>query len=631
MYNSCWGLKENPFSLSPDPAFFYRSQQHEEAFANLIYGVESRKGFIALTGEVGTGKTTVLECLRDCLRERKIGYITVANSRLSPQEFFELIACELRCEGSSKAEVLSALNQLLVQEAEAGRTMVLIVDEAQNLERDVLEEIRLLGNLEDRYGKLLQIVLAGQPELDRKLDAPDLRQLKQRIVLRCTLRPLTEKETLEYVATRLERAGMPGQRVFPPHVLTEIHRVAQGVPRVINAICDNLLVMTCALRQQVATIQMLAKVGEQMRLDGFSGASEIGPAADPAESAAITRYKSEWTREPRFVRSELPIAPAVAAGVTLKPLPPLPRRHRRAVRFVWTVAAVVAALGGLTLAAANDLWGIRQFVPDLWPQVTSAHFALPESASPQSTSLQPTSKPSTSEPRWRQPTPSAAPLGAKTPRIETPPGALPSWRQLNAKAYPPPTRKPVETSKAPTPEPLRLPAFKPAQTFAPSPGIALATPQSEPAPRRDPEVVVDPTPAPQVIEPAPPAAPPPPPPRFTGGWSYPSNGRFYGAEPEFVELAIREDNGHLMGGLSVRFKPASGGGSELLQFGFSGDLRSASIQTFSLETKNGDRGTIELIPGSAPNTLEVNFHTRRSDGRTQSGNMILVKRAASSL
>jgi hypothetical protein len=144
-------------------------------------------------------------------------------------------------------------------------------------------------------------------------------------------------------------------------------------------------------------------------------------------------------------------------------------------------------------------------------------------------------------------------------------------------------------------------------------------------------VVVDPTPAPQVIEPAPPAAPPPPPPRFTGGWSYPSNGRFYGAEPEFVELAIREDNGHLMGGLSVRFKPASGGGSELLQFGFSGDLRSASIQTFSLETKNGDRGTIELIPGSAPNTLEVNFHTRHSDGRTQSGNMILVKRAASSL
>ena len=621
MYNSCWGLKENPFSLSPDPAFFYRSQQHEEAFANLIYGVESRKGFIALTGEVGTGKTTVLECLRDCLRERDIGYITVANSRLSAQEFFELIACELRCGGSSKAEVLSALNQLLVQEAEAGRTMVLIVDEAQNLERDVLEEIRLLGNLEDRYGKLLQIVLAGQPEFDRKLDAPDLRQLKQRIVLRCSLRPLTEKETLEYVATRLERAGMPGQTVFPTRVLTEIHRAAQGVPRVINAICDNLLVMTCALGQRVATTQMLAKVGGEMRLDGFSGASEIGPAADPAESAAIARYKSEWSRGPRFVRSELPIAPAVAASIGLKPLPPLPSRPRRAIRFMWIAAAVVAALGGLTLAAANDLWGIRQFVPDFWPQVTSAHFTSPESTSHESASRQPASEPRTPEHRE-----------AQTPQVGTSPDGLQSRRQLNATADPPPARKPAEGPEAPAPEPRSIPASNPAPnpvpTVAPNPNLALTMVQSEPAPRRDTEVVVDPTPAPRVIEPAPPAAPPP---RFAGGWSYPSNGRFYGAEPEFVELAIREDNGHLMGGLSVRFKPAPGAGSELFQFGFSGDLRSTSVQTFAIETRNGDQGTIELIPGATPNTLEVNFHARRSDGKTRSGNMILVKRAASSL
>ena len=607
MYNSCWGLKENPFSLSPDPAFFYRSQQHEEAFANLIFGVESRKGFIALTGEVGTGKTMVLECLRDSLRERDIGYITVANSRLSAQEFFELIACELRCGGSSKAEVLSALNQLLVQEAEAGRTMVLIVDEAQNLERDVLEEIRLLGNLEDRYGKLLQIVLAGQPELDRKLDAPDLRQLKQRIVIRCSLRPLTEKETLEYVATRMERAGMPGQTVFPPRVLTEIHRVAQGVPRVINAICDNLLVMTCALGKQVATTQMLAKVGDEMRLDGFSGASEIRPPADSEESAAITRYKSEWTRGPRFVRSELPIAPALAAGVAVKPLPPLPSRPRRAVRLLWIAAAVVAALGGLTLAAANDLWGIRQFVLGIWPQVTSAHFTLPEYTSPQ--------------PK----------LEPRRTRTETPRTAAPARPYLKANADPLPTRKPFERPQAPIPEPPSITAPNlepsPAPTVPPSPNLALATVQSEPAPRWGPEVIVDPTPAPQATVPSRPPAPS----TFAGGWSYPSNGRFYGAEPEFVELAIREDNGHLMGGLSVRFKPAFGIESGLLQFGFSGDLRSASVQTFSLETKNGDRGTIELIPGAAPNTLEVNFHVRRSDGRTQAGNMILVKRPASSL
>src|SRR5579864_5828647 len=276
MYNQHWDLRENPFSLSPDPAFFYRSQQHEQALANLISGIESRKGFIALTGEVGTGKTTVLECLRDYLRERYIGYITVANSRLSVQEFFEVIAYNLRCGRSSKPEVLFTLNQLLVQEAEAGRTTVLIVDEAQNLERDVLEEIRLLGNLEDRYGKLLQIVLAGQPELDRKLDAPDLRQFKQRIVVRCCLRPFTNEETVEYIATRLERAGMPRQAVFPPGVLEEIHRQADGVPRLINAICDNLLVMTSTRGEQEATAEMLAEVSDELRLDGSSGSNHSG-------------------------------------------------------------------------------------------------------------------------------------------------------------------------------------------------------------------------------------------------------------------------------------------------------------------------------------------------------------------
>src|SRR5579863_647162 len=478
MYNTCWGLKENPFSLSPDPAFFYRSQQHEEAFANLVYGVESRKGFIALTGEVGTGKITVLECLRDCLRKRDIGYITVANSRLSAQEFFELVACELRCEGGSKAEVLFALNQLLVQEAEAGRTLVLIVDEAQNLERDVLEEIRLLGNLEDRYGKLLQIVLAGQPELDRKLDAPDLRQLKQRIVLRCGLRPFTEKETFEYIATRLERAGMPRQRVFPPHVLGEIHRRAQGVPRVINAICDNLLMMTCALGQQVATTQMLARVGDEMRLDISAREEHTRPAPGPIDNAAITRYKSEWSRGPRFQRTELPMAPATAPRVARESHSP---RTRPAVRFLWITAAAVVALAGLTLAAANDFWGIRQFVPDFWPQVTSAQSTVPESASAQPTSAQvrsestsepasePTSEPTWTQPALPQPAASPAPARAKTPRLETSPATAQARPYLKAQADPPPIPKLFERPPVPAPEPPRMPAPTPAPTTAPSP------------------------------------------------------------------------------------------------------------------------------------------------------------------
>src|SRR5436190_16864640 len=236
MYNAFFGLKENPFDLSPDPSFLYRSEQHEEALANLIYGVQSRKGFIVLSGEVGTGKTTMLECLRDFLATQQVAYASIFNSRLSPEQFFEMMAYDfdLRCARTSKTEVLFALNQMLIDRANQGRNTVLIVDEAHNLEWEVLEEIRLLGNLENRRGKLLQIILAGQPELDRKLDAPNLRQLKQRIVLRCALQPFTLAETTEYMNTRLEKAGMPNQQIFTPEITAEIHSRSQGIPRVIN-------------------------------------------------------------------------------------------------------------------------------------------------------------------------------------------------------------------------------------------------------------------------------------------------------------------------------------------------------------------------------------------------------------
>ena len=269
MYNAFFGITENPFSLSPDPSFLYRSPQHEEALANLIYGVQSRKGFIVLTGEVGTGKTTMLECLREYLDSQYIEYASLFNSRINPQQFFEMIAydLDLRCERTSKTEVLFALNSLLIQQANEGRTSVLIVDEAHNLDWDVLEEIRLLGNLENRRGKLLQIVLAGQPELDRKLDAPNLRQLKQRIVLRYNLKPFSEAESIEYIGTRLARAGMEEQSVFPPAVLAEIHRRSQGIPRLINGICDNCLLTSFAAEQHQVSMETLEEVSDDLRLE----------------------------------------------------------------------------------------------------------------------------------------------------------------------------------------------------------------------------------------------------------------------------------------------------------------------------------------------------------------------------
>jgi type II secretory pathway predicted ATPase ExeA len=178
---------------------------------------------------------------------------------------------DLDCDRKSKTDVLFALNSLLLQQAEKGRTVVLLVDEAHNLEWDVLEEIRLLGNLENRQGKLLQIILSGQPELDRKLDAPNLRQLKQRIVLRCALNALEPDEASAYIETRLARAGMPDQKIFSPEMLEEVYKRSRGIPRVINLICDNLLVTAFAMEQKTATLEMLDEVSQDLRLEWPGG------------------------------------------------------------------------------------------------------------------------------------------------------------------------------------------------------------------------------------------------------------------------------------------------------------------------------------------------------------------------
>jgi general secretion pathway protein A len=269
MYNAFFGFTQNPFNMSPDPSFLFRSSQHEEALANLIYGVQSRKGFVLLTGEVGTGKTTMLECLRDFLHSQLIAFASLFNSRLTVEQFFELLSydLELQCNRHSKTEVLLALNNMLLERAGVGRTTVLIVDEAHNLEWDVLEEIRLLGNLENRRGKLLQIILAGQQELDRKMEAPEFRQLKQRIALRCALRGFDTADAVAYINSRMTRAGLQDQTVFSMELMEEIRLRTQGIPRLINAVCDNLLLNCFALETRTATVNMLDEVSADMHLD----------------------------------------------------------------------------------------------------------------------------------------------------------------------------------------------------------------------------------------------------------------------------------------------------------------------------------------------------------------------------
>jgi len=218
MYKSYFGLRENPFNVNPDPRYLYLTKQIEEALTGLMYGIQTRKGFITLTGEVGTGKTTLVNRLLDWLRQRRTRTAFLFNSRMNTSHLFDFILAEfeIACESRTKSQQLMKLNQWLLERYRAGETAVLIVDEAQNLSYPVLEEIRMLTNLETSTEKLLQIVLSGQPELEEKLKLPQLRQLKQRITLRCKTAPLTKEQTTRISPNGCGLRGRPGSRFLVP-------------------------------------------------------------------------------------------------------------------------------------------------------------------------------------------------------------------------------------------------------------------------------------------------------------------------------------------------------------------------------------------------------------------------------
>lgn len=244
MYKKFFGLRENPFNVNPDPRYLFATRHTEEALAVLTYGIQSRKGFILLSGEVGTGKTTLLNKLLEWLHRENVATAFVFNSRLNVIQFMDFMMADfgIPCDIKMKSQVLLKLNQWLLDRYRAGETAVLIVDEAQNLSPQVLEEIRLLTNLETSTEKLLQIVLSGQPELEQKLNQPMLRQLRQRITLRCRTHSLTSEESSGYIAERLRVAGADGAAIFTPQAIESIQHYSQGIPRVINLICEHALI-----------------------------------------------------------------------------------------------------------------------------------------------------------------------------------------------------------------------------------------------------------------------------------------------------------------------------------------------------------------------------------------------------
>ena len=274
MYKQFFGLKRNPFEIPPDPSFLFSTRKHNEALAALYYGVKKHKGFVVLTGEVGTGKTLLLRCMLQLLKNGGMRYAYVFNSILSPLEFLQHICGEfgLASSGKNKSELLLLLGSHLIECHQKKLTAVLIIDEAHHLSPDVLEEVRLLTNLETTQDKLLQILLVGQPELDEKLDCFELRQLKQRIALRAELGALTFDETRGYVDRRLRQAGANAnaETLFPIETLSAIYRHARGIPRLINTICENALITAFARQHTWVTVDMIEDVAADLRLEKTS-------------------------------------------------------------------------------------------------------------------------------------------------------------------------------------------------------------------------------------------------------------------------------------------------------------------------------------------------------------------------
>jgi general secretion pathway protein A len=274
MYCDFFGFSEKPFTITPNPHFVFLSSIHREAFARLLYGVDSHAGFIALTGEVGTGKTTLLRTLLTQLDPEKYTNALIFNPCMSAEQLLAAICREYGVEADEKNRFgyLDALNRFLIDQNSAGRTVVLVIDEAQNLAPDVLEQVRMISNLETERDKLIQIILAGQPELNDILRRHDLRQLNQRITVRCRLTSMKLDDTIYYIDHRLKISGSRIPDIFSKAAVRRIYRFSHGIPRLINIACEQALVMAWTREIRSVSPSIAAEViAELQPVDDYKG------------------------------------------------------------------------------------------------------------------------------------------------------------------------------------------------------------------------------------------------------------------------------------------------------------------------------------------------------------------------
>jgi general secretion pathway protein A len=265
MYLQYYNLKESPFNITPDPRFLYFTPHHREAYDHLIYGIRNRKGFIELTGEVGSGKTTLCRAVLANLGS-DVQTALILNPSLTETQLLRAMLNDfgLHLKGRDRLSYIEELNRFLLDMNREGTNVALVIDEAQDLSPQVMEQVRLLSNLETDQQKLIQIVLCGQPELQKRLARPDLRQLRQRITVRYHIPPLTEEDTLMYIMHRLWVAGSDGGVAFEPGAVREVHRYAKGIPRMVNAVCDNALLAGYVARVRTINPRCVRRAIEQL-------------------------------------------------------------------------------------------------------------------------------------------------------------------------------------------------------------------------------------------------------------------------------------------------------------------------------------------------------------------------------
>ena len=327
------GLRENPFHVSPNPRFYYSTPAHDTALAELMYGIETRRGLLVLTGEAGTGKTSILNQVLDWLRYRGRSTAFIFHTRVEPIGLLRLVLADfgLPCESKSKRDLIRTLHHWLLQRHAVNDVPVLILDEAQALPRQTLDEIRLILNVETSRGKMLQIILSGQPELEEKLRSPALRQLRQRIMVHSRLPVLLEEETAAYISRRLAVAGCSDTSVFPHEVVQSIYAISRGIPRVVNLLCEHALICACGEQRRVISPEMIQRIAKDFDLCSnplATKGNETQPrhqyAAPPllkAEQAEVAEAPPPSGDEKEAVRILARVAVAATAASSVRAVP----------------------------------------------------------------------------------------------------------------------------------------------------------------------------------------------------------------------------------------------------------------------------------------------------------------------